>query len=176
MPVLVGLLGLIAVAYFWVMRARNAAEMTHELAGVAGDVLAAAKRLGFRRRTNIHPVDSIEDPQLALGATALAFLELGSLPSSDDHDALLLSLQSHGGTDAKAAEETLILGRWLVSEAGGPLIGITRLAKRLAKLQGAGGLAPLMAVFNDIGTRARGGLSERQKEALQDIARIFRVQ
>ena len=176
MPVLVGLLGLIAVAYIWVMRARNAAEMTHELAGVAGEVLAAAKRLGFRRRTNVHPVDSIEDPQLALGATALAFLELGSLPSSDDHDALLLSLQSHGGTDEKAAEETLILGRWLVSEAGGPLIGITRLAKRLAKLQGAGGLAPLMAVFNDIGTRARGGLSERQKEALQDIARIFRVQ
>lgn len=175
MPVLLGLLGLVAVAYIWIVRARNAAEMTHEIAGVASDVLAAARRLGFRRRNNVHPVDDIDDTGLAIGALGLAFLELGGLPNAEDHDALMRALQSHLGQNLTEAEETLILGRWLVSQAGGPQQSIARLAKRLQKLDRAGTLEPLMQVLNAVGLSARGGLSERQKDALADIARLFRL-
>lgn len=176
MPVLLGLLGVITVAFIWVMRMRNAAEMTHELAGVANDVLSAARRLGFRRKLNTHPVDSIDEPPLAIGAIAMAFLELGGLPTSEQQDVLLKSVQTQTGQTLKDAEETLILGRWLVSESGGPVSAIPRLTRRLAKIDRAGSFAPLMAVLNDVAQAGRdGAVSERQRDALTEIARAFKL-
>ena len=68
MPFILGLLGLIAAAYFWANRARNAANMTNDLAGMASDVLSAARRFGFSRKLNLHPVESIDDPKLVTAA------------------------------------------------------------------------------------------------------------
>ncbi len=176
MPVLLGLLGTVAIAYFWIVRARNAAEMTHELAGVASDVIAAARRLGFRRRYNTHPVESIDEPNLALSALSLAFVELAGLPTAEQHAALLRSLQSNVGQSLKDAEENLILGRWLITECNGAEPAVTRLARRLLKLDREGSFDPLMAVLDDVAKAGlHGELSERQKDALAEIARIFKI-
>ena len=175
MPVLLGLLGAVAVAYFWIMRARNAAEMTHELAGVASDVMAAARRLGFRRRYDLHPVESVEEPNLALSSLSLAFLELSGLPTAEQHSALTRSLQSHTEQSLTEAEESLILGRWLINECNGAEPAITRLSRRLAKLDRAGALEPLMAVLKDVAVAGSGETSAKQKEALAEIARQFRI-
>ena len=176
MPVILGLLGAITVAFIWIMRMRNAAEMTHEIAGAAQDVLAAARRLGFRRRINTHPVDSLEEPKLAIGALGIAFLELGGLPTEEQQNALLKSLQARTGQSLDDAEETLILGRWLVHESNGPEPAITRLSRRLAKLDRAGSFTPLMAVLNDVAQASRdGAVSDRQRDALTEIARAFKL-
>jgi hypothetical protein len=42
---------------------------------VASDVMVAARRLGFRRRQQTHPVDSIGDPKNAAAAIGIAFVE-----------------------------------------------------------------------------------------------------
>ena len=103
-------------------------------------------------------------------------MELGGLPSREQQDALSMALQHHTRRSAKDVEEAMILGRWLVTECNGPEPAITRLSRRLAKLDRAGSLAPLMAVLNDTALAARGGtLSERQKEALAEIARALKV-
>ncbi|MGB5559489.1 MAG: hypothetical protein WBN04_15940 [Paracoccaceae bacterium] len=175
MPALLGLLGAIAVAYFWIARARNAAEMTHELVGVASDVMAAARRLGFRKRHDLHPVESVDDPKLALSALSLAFLELSGLPTAEQHSALQRSLQSHTGQSLSETEESLILGRWLVNESNGPEPAIARLSRRLAKLDRAASFEPLMAVLKDVALAGTGETSPRQKDALAEIARHFRI-
>ncbi|MEZ5778397.1 MAG: hypothetical protein R3E44_08550 [Paracoccaceae bacterium] len=176
MPIIIGLIGAVTVAFIWIMRMRNAAEMTHELAGVAQDVMSAARRLGFRKKYNTHPVESVDEPHLAISAIAIAFLELDGLPTAEQQDALLRSLQSHTGQGLKDAEESLILGRWLVNESNGPAPAVSRLARRLAKIDRAGGFNPLMGVLNDIATAGRGGVvSDRQKDALAEIARAFKL-
>lgn len=175
MHIVVGVLALIGIAYFWMVRMRAAAEMTQELAGVAGDVVNAARRFGFRRKHNQHPVDAVDEPKLAIGGAGLAFLELSGLPNSDQHDALLRGLQSHLGLSLKDAEEAAILGRWLVSESGGAEPGFARLTRRLRKIAPQEGFEPLMGVLNDVAGAARDGLSEKQKEALQEVTRAFRL-
>lgn len=175
MPALLGLLGAIAVAYFWFVRMRNAAEITHELADVASDVMAAARRLGFRRRYDTHPVESVDKPDLALSALSLAFLELAGLPTAEQHAALQRSLQSNTGQSLKDTEESLILGRWLINECNGAEPAITRLSRRLAKLDRAGSLEPLMAVLKDVTLAGSGETSARQKDALAEIARAFKI-
>jgi hypothetical protein len=174
MPFIIGLLGLVAAAYFWANRVRNAAEITHELGNMAGDVLSAARRFGFRRRHNQHPVDSLDEPGVAIAGIALAFLELGGLPSREQHEALIRTVAHHLRLTQADGQESVILGRWLMSESGGPHPALARLTKRLRKLDAAS-LAPLMDVLKEVGITAGGVLSVQQKEALQDIARVFRV-
>lgn len=176
MPYLIALFGLVIGAYFWLQRARMAAEATQELAGVAQDVLAAAKRFGFRRKLNLHPVESLEDPDVAIAGAGVAFLELGGLPSAEQQDKLIVSLQSHLGQSQNKAEEAAILGRWLVTESGGARPGLERLSRRLHKLRGAESFQPLMPVLRDVVAAGRdGAVSERQREALDEIARLYRV-
>ena len=48
MHLVIAALGILTAVYFFVIRARGAAEMTSELIDMAADVRAAARRLGFR--------------------------------------------------------------------------------------------------------------------------------
>ena len=175
MPFILGLLALAGAAYFWIARARNAAAMTHDLAGVASDVMAAARRFGFRARFNTHPVESLDDPDIATASAALAFLEMSGLPTTEQQNALIISLQSHLTMSHDKAQEALILGRWLVTESAGPVSGFTRLTKRLYKLKGAPSFDALMAVLNDVAKSGRHGISPKQQDALDDIKRLYRI-
>ncbi len=175
MPVILGLLAIIGVAYFWISRARNAADMAQELVGVAGDVMSAARRFGFRRKYNEHPVDSVDDPDLAIAAAGVAFLELSGMPTTEARDALSISLQSHLNLSHDKAQEALILGRWLVNECGTAPAAVTRTTKRIIKLRGQDSFQVLLAVMNDVGKANAAGLSDQQRDALADIARIYKI-
>ncbi|CAN1573894.1 hypothetical protein MCELHM10_03517 [Paracoccaceae bacterium] len=176
MPYVLAILGMLAAGIFWISRARDAAKATRELTGVAQDVMAAARRFGFRRQENVHPAESLEDPDVAIAGAGSAFLELGGLPTAEQHDRLEVSLQSYLGQSRGKAEEALILGRWLVSECGGAQQGLERMTRRLYRLRGAESFSPLMAVLKDVAAAGRDGkVSARQSEALTEIAALYRI-
>lgn len=175
MPVFLALLAAAGGVIFWMMRARNAAHAAQELAEMAGDVLGAARRFGFRRRHDEHPVDSLRDGDVAIAGLGVSFLELGALPSAEQQAALLVSLQHRLGIAADRAEEAAILGRWLMVESGGAQPGFTRLARRLLKLDGSGRFEPLLAVLRDVAGAGPDKLAPRQKDALEEVARIWKL-
>lgn len=76
MPVILGALAVLAAAVFWIQRARNAAQVGHDLVDVAKDIRLTARRFGFQCRSNVHPAETIEDPQIALAALGASVLEL----------------------------------------------------------------------------------------------------
>lgn len=175
MPFIIGLIGIIGAAYFWAQRARGASVIAEDIVGMAGDVMNAARRFGFRRRANVHPVESLDDADVAVAAVGIAFLEMGGLPSVEQQEALIRSLQSHLGQSHDKAQEAIILGRWLVSECGGAQQGFDRLSRRLYKLRGHDGFEPLLAVLKDVAGAGRGELVARQSEALAGLAAVFRL-
>lgn len=175
MPILLALLAAAGGIVFWMMRARNAAHAAQDLADMAGDVMSAARRFGFRRRHDEHPVDSLQDRNVAVAGIGLSFLELGALPTAEQHEALLISLQHRLGMTEPAAREAAILGRWLMQECSGAQQGLTRLARRLYKLGGADGFSALMDVLRDVAAKAEGTLAPRQKDALEEIGRIWKL-
>ena len=172
MHIIAGILGLAVAAYFIILRARRGAEVASDVMDMAGDVAAAARRFGFRRRYNTHPVDSVEEPHLAIAALATAFIALDDLPTADDRKRLDIALRKHLDLDAKGAEEIEVLGQWLVSECNGAEAAVPRLAKRLNKIDGGTSFTTLMEVIQ---TAARPPLSQRQTEALGDIKTAFRL-
>ncbi|MFV0411017.1 MAG: hypothetical protein ACK5LJ_15360 [Paracoccus sp. (in: a-proteobacteria)] len=150
--------------------ARNAAR---EISNIAGDMMNAPRRFGFRRRANAHPVEGVDDPKLAAASIALAFLELNGMSSRDDQYALAATLSRQQAIPHDDIDEMMVLGRWLIGECQGPQPAITRLTKRLRQLDAAG-FQTLLPILNEIGTRS-GGLSQRQREALDEIARILKL-
>jgi hypothetical protein len=138
--------------------------------------MAAARRFGFRRCQNEHPVESLEEPDVAIAGAGIAFLELGGHPSTEQQDRLIASLQTHLGQSQGKAEEAVVLGRRLITECGGAQPGLARLTRRLCKLRGADSFQPLMAVLKHVAASARdGSVSTRQREALEEIARLYRI-
>jgi hypothetical protein len=173
MPVLFGLVAAIGGVIFWLIRARMAANVATELADMAGSLAGAARRFGFRRRHDMHPVDCIEDHTLAAGALTVAFTEQGAAQTTDLRNTHLVSLQSHFAISKDEAEELLVMGHWMVNECNGPAPATTRLAKKLMKLTGSHGLDAPLKVINDVASAA-GGLTDAQRDALHDLQRIFR--
>ncbi len=175
MPYILAILTLIGGIYMWTIRARAASQAAQDLAGVASDVMAAARRFGFRKRYNTHPVESLEDGDVAIAGAGVSFLELAGLPSAEVHDALIRSLQHHLDQSHEKAQEAVILGRWLMTESGGAQPGLTRLARRLYKLRGAESLTPLLSVLKDVAAAAGGSMTPLQKDSLEEIAQLYRV-
>ena len=171
MHIVIAVVGLITAAYFLIVRARNAAEMTSELLDMADDVRAAARRFGFRRNKAVHPVDAIEDVNTAAATVATAYLELHGLPTEETKNALLRSLQTELQVSKSDAEELLILGRWLMNECHGPAPAISRAARQLYRLTG-GDIGPLMEILK---AASADPLTDQQREALDEIRRAFRI-
>lgn len=171
MHIVIAIIGIATAAYFLIIRARNAAEMTHELLDVADDVRAAARRFGFRRNKDMHPVEAIEDPNTAAATIAMAYVELDGLPTEDIRADLLRAMQSQLEIDKPEAEDLLVLGRWLMNECNGPQPAIDRSARRLFKLT-SGDIGPLMEILTAVSTDP---ISDHQREALDDIRRAFRI-
>lgn len=173
MPFLVALLGIAAAAYFWANRARNAKNVAMDVADMANDVRLAARRFGFTRRANIHPGESVDDPRLAMATIATAFIELDDLPTQEQRRLLNVQLRSKLRLDAEEAQEMEVLGRWLMTECGGPEPAIARMSRKLFKLEGVAQAEPLMDILKQL--VADNGLSDRQRSALEDIQRAFRL-
>ncbi|MCF2904320.1 hypothetical protein L0666_04925 [Octadecabacter sp. CECT 8868] len=171
MPFIIALLGIVGAAYFWAQRARNARDVVGDVADMANDVRLAARRFGFSRKLNVHPVESIEDPRLAIASIATAFIELDDLPTAEQRQLLTVQIRSVLRANAEETEEMEVLGRWFMTECGGAEPAIARISRKLYKLGGAEQMDPLMTVLKGSVT----SLSDRQREALEDITRAMRV-
>lgn len=167
------ILGAISAVAVWYWRLSMARDAAREIGNIAGDMANLPRRFGFRRRANAHAVEGVDDADLATTAIATAFLELGGMPTREDQVALAGTLNSQLGIPAEDVEEMMILGRWLVGECQGPQPAITRITKRLAKLDPAA-FQNLLPVLNAVGSR-QGGLTDKQRDALDEIARILKL-
>ena len=172
MHIILGILGLAVAAYFLVLRARRGAEIAHDVLEVADDIRAAARRWGLRRKYNTHPVDDVDDPRIALAGVGSAFIALDDLPTADTRQKLEASLARTFDLPAKDAQELVVLGQWLVESSGGPAQSIGRITKRLIKISDTQQFGPLTAILQDT---CGAELSGRQKDALDEIKRAFRI-
>lgn len=175
MPALIALVGIISTAAFFILRARNAGRAASEIMDMANDVRLAARRFGFRRRTDIHPAEAIEDPAIAIAGISSAFLELDDLPTSDQRSALTRAMGDTLELSKQDADELTILGRWMANECGTPDAAISRLSRKLARLGGQEQFQPLLTILNATLAASSNSLNTKQKDALEDVKRAFRV-
>ena len=175
MHILIGLIAAATAVYFFFIRARHSAEIATEVADMAQTALGAARRYGFRRRAERHPVDCVEETEIAVAGVATAYLALDGFPTEEARNGLLIGLQSEFGGTLKEAEELAALGQWLVNACNGADAAVPRLARRLKKIAGPPGLVAATGVIGKVAEASKTGTSEGQIDALSEIQRIFKA-
>ncbi len=172
MPILIALLGAVGGAIWWYIRS-NPRNALHTAEDVVTTVRNAPRRLAFRKQTGAHPVEGIEDPRIAVAAIAQSFLELDELPTQEQRGRLTVTIRRELHASDAEAEEMQVLGRWLQQQCGTPEAAITRMARKLYKMDGSSSFDTLLTMLKDVAGAE--GLSERQRDALDEIKRAFRI-
>lgn len=135
----------------------------------------AAQTLGFRRIPGRHPVDSIDDPRIAVAGVAAAYLAIGETDRDEADRRMVATLQSTLGQSRSDAAALTVLAHWLIEDCETPELALPRLARTLERLAETDGLRKVTAVIAAL-TKARGTPpNDAQSVALQDIKRIFRT-
>ncbi len=169
MPIIMLVLATIGGAiWFWVRNnPRDALDVAQDAAVTLKN---APRRLSFRRSTNQHPVDAIEDPIVLVGVIAQCFVSLDDLPTKDQYDLLHVKLRAHLRCSEEDAQEMQVFGRWIADRCGGPDSAVPRLSRRLRKVDDTASWGLLQRLLDDV---VSGELSTRQSEAIADLAREF---
>ncbi|MEM1232991.1 MAG: hypothetical protein AAGH70_02595 [Pseudomonadota bacterium] len=165
MPIILGILGAIVAAYFFFIRARNAGQIAGDVFDAANDVRLAARRFGFRRTANRHPMEDVDDPNVACAVVALSYIQLDGPASATDHARLKETLATVLEMSAQDAEELLILARWLIDQCNGASPALSRAARKLYKMQRENAAGPMLGILSEVAASPSG----RQQDALQDV-------
>jgi hypothetical protein len=165
MPILILILSAIGAAIWWWVRS-NPGEAINTAQDMATTIRNAPRRLAFRQQTKEHPVEGIDDHRIAVGAIAQAFLELDSLPTKEQRERLHVMLRSKLRCAEEEAVEIEGLGRWLIEHCNGPTQAISRLSRRLFKIDGDASWDVVQEILNQL---ISGELSRSQINALEDI-------
>ncbi len=175
MHIILGILAAAAGIYFFFIRARQGAEVASEVVDMTQTAMGAARRYGFRRKAETHPVDNVDEPEIAVAGLACAFLELDSFPTEEARRGLLVGLQSEFGGTLTEAEELAALGHWLVNSCNGADAAVPRLVRRLKKIAGPEGLVGATSVITKVTEASANETSDNQIHALSEIQRIFKA-
>ena len=147
MPITLGLIVLGMIVYFVLLRVRRGSRMVAEVIDMPTDVRTAARRLGYKRRTDVHPVDGIDDPKLA-------------------------RVVQHGmARDIEQARNMMVLGHWLVRTCGGAKDAVSRLARRLYVLDEGASAACVISMLqglskDDVPTSGQNAAQAEIRQAL----------
>lgn len=168
MPILIAILTAIGGALWWWFRTnpREAIETANDLATTA---INAPRRLAFRRQTKQHPVEGIDDPRIALCAIAQSFIEMDDLPTAEQRQRLHVLLRARLRCSEEEAKEMEVLGRWLVTQCDSPSLAVTRLARRLKKVDDGSAWAELQELLPELVAQE---LSTSQVSAIEELRRI----
>ena len=170
MPIIILIFTAVGGAIWWWVR-NNPREALSVAADAATTLRNAPRRIAFRRQTNAHPVEGIDDPRIAICAIAQSFIELDDLPTQEQRQKLHVLVRTKLRCDGEEAEEMEVLGRWLMTQCGGAASAIPRLGKRLFKIDGTASWDLLQDV---LGSLVEGELSSAQVSAIEDLRVAFK--
>jgi len=165
MHILIGILLAVGGAIWWWAR-RNPEDAIFAAKDAATVVRNAPRKIAFRRQHNQHPVEGIDDPRLAVAALGHAFIGLDDLPTKEARGRLNVALRKTYRLSEEDAVELHSLSQWLLEQCGGATAAITRIGRRLYKIDQSNSWDDLGAVLENL---MEGEMSERQVEAVSDL-------
>lgn len=154
----------------WLWVRRNPGDALNAAQDAVTTARNAPRKLAFRKQMKAHPVEGIDDARIAVCALAQAFLELDDLPTAEQRTHLNTLLRTKLRCTAEEAEEMEVLGRWLVAQCQSPDASVTRLARRLYKIDGDASWDLLQDMLTSL---VDGELNQSQLNAIGDIKRAF---
>ncbi len=174
MHILGAILAIILGGAFWIYRLRAAKDAAETLADAANDVRLAARRFGFRRKTNLHPADCVEDPRLAAMGIGAAVVQMQRSWDREASDTLIREAQRLFDVGVDEATEMAVFGRWLSDQSGTKAEIVRRLGKRVMSIAGPEALPDLERLIDALVLVGAGGGSGAPVEDVEDARTTLR--
>ncbi len=174
MPVLIAIAGLLVGALIWYNRMKQAGHIAGELKDAANDVRLAARRFGFKRRSNVHPIDALDDARLAAAGIVAATAQMDSLWDQSMSDAMVQQAQSVFNVALDEAEETVVFARWIADQGSNPHEAVRWMTKRLKALAGRDAMADTVQMIRGVSGRGGRALSRDAEEAIETVERVLK--
>lgn len=171
MHIVIGALLAVGGAVLWWAR-RNPEDALHIAQNAVTVAQNAPRKIAFRRQYNQHPVDGIDDSRLVVSALGHAFIALDDLPTREARKQLEAVLRKTYRLSEEDAVEMQSLSVWLIEQCGGAQASISRLGRRLHKINGKNAWDDLRKVFESAASQE---LSVRQLDALEDLKLALRI-
>ncbi len=175
MPAIIAIIGLLVAALVWYNRMKQAGHVAGELKDAANDVRLAARRFGFKRRTNVHPIDALDDARLAAAGIVAATSQMDSLWDQSMSDAMVQQAQSVFEVGLDEAEEMVVFARWIADQGGNPHEAVRRMARRLKQLAGGDTMADTVQMIRGVSGRGGQMLSRDAEEAIETVERVLKT-
>ncbi|MEO0761248.1 MAG: TerB family tellurite resistance protein [Pseudomonadota bacterium] len=167
------LLGIVAAVGIWYWRFKMVSEAAGELIDAADGVRAAARRFAYRRRSDKHPADCVEDARLAAAGVMAAIASMDGPLSRDEIKAIANEARAVFQADQDEADEIAAFGRWIAGQCKSPDDGARRLGKIVRRLAGDAVGRDLVAMTERVAQVDGAPLSEAQASALLTLRRQF---
>ena len=171
MPIILAVIAALGGAYIWYLRAQAAKDAAETLADAANDVRLAARRFGFRRKTNVHPIDAVEDAQLLIVGITAAMAQLDRAWNTDLQKRLAIGAQKVLRVDSEEAAEMVVFGQWLADQSADGEEAVRRMAKRLRGMGQAEARVQLGEMLAFAVADADGAFSDRVVDAIGTLNR-----
>lgn len=153
---------------------KQAGHVAGELKDAANDVRLAARRVGFKRRSNVHPIDALDDARLAAAGIVAATAQMDRLWDQDMSDAMVQQVQSVFDVSVDEAEEMVVFARWIADQGGNPHEAVHRMARRLKGLAGRDAMVDTVQMIRGVSGRNGRMLSRDAEEAIETVERVLK--
>ena len=147
MHIILGIIGLLAAAGFWIYRINAAARGAQELAELAGEVANLPRKMRFKSKTGKKAIDVLEDPREAAAVILAGYmLEAGDVPS-DKRDQLAAMLGERFEVSRNTGEEMVAQAFWIHADIANPDSVINKMIDLVGKAAGADALRDLIGML-----------------------------
>ncbi len=175
MPVIIAVLGAIAAAAYWMYRMKDAKNAAQDLMEMGNDVRLAARRFQYKRRTNVHPIDGVDDARLvAAGIMAIAAEMDGAITKAEQDVMMDQAVSTFNCTDVDA-EEFIVFGRWLAAQGNNRDETLRRLIKRVITLGGVEAVPDMITMVKAVGMADGGPLDEGIDDMIERLQRAVQT-
>jgi len=131
------IVGLVTAAWFWARRAHQAKDTADNVIEMAKDVRLAFRRLGFKRRSDVHAADCVEDPRLAVAGIVAAIAQMRGPLSTHTLEVFNAEVSETFETDPQHAADIVAFGQWVARQCVTPELAAHKLGAVVRKSVGA---------------------------------------
>ncbi len=174
MQILVWLVSAIGLIAYFIIRANQVNQAGRELLDTASEAKGFVRRSLWRRRTEVDPTRSIDDPRLAAAVMMCAVANADGDITEREMIAMLDLMEQHFQMPRGACEEMLSEARWLAREAKDLSAFLQRLSRPIAACCTEAELADLFAMLEAV-DRVEGEGSAIVADAVANLQRCLAV-
>lgn len=173
MHILLGLLALIGALAMWYWRLKIAREAAGEALDAADSLRATVRRLMYKRKHDVHPADSVDDPRLAASGIAVAVATMDAPISQSEIEALTQSAQRTFDVSHREALDIVSFGRWIADQCNTHGEAVRRLSRVVARTAGPEAGPDLIQMIRDVATAGGHELGEPELDAIDSVRRAL---